>query len=107
MDPLVSYEENKGLRIRPKNVLVLHYTRLEKVVRDKQSSLLIPFVSYGESKALRIRPKNVLVLHYTRLERVVRDKQSSLLDPFVTYGENKVLRWLKIVCSTSTVGPIS
>ncbi len=34
-----------------------HYTKLEKPIRNRQSSLLGPFVSYEENKALRLQPK--------------------------------------------------
>jgi len=33
---------------------VLHYTRLERLAREKHSSLLDPFVSYKEIELLRI-----------------------------------------------------
>ena len=35
------------------NKLVLHYSRLEMLVRDKHSSLLDPFVSYAKIEVLR------------------------------------------------------
>ncbi len=34
---------------------MLHYTRLERLAKDKYSSLLGPFVSYEEKEMLRIR----------------------------------------------------
>jgi hypothetical protein len=34
---------------------VLHYTRLERLDKGKQSSLLDPFTSYGENEVLRTR----------------------------------------------------
>jgi hypothetical protein len=33
-------------------VRVLHKTRLERLARDKDSSLLVPFVSYEENKLI-------------------------------------------------------
>jgi hypothetical protein len=36
------------------NKVVLHNSNLERVARDKHSSLLGPFVSYEENKVLRI-----------------------------------------------------
>jgi hypothetical protein len=34
------------------NRLVVHYIRLERLARDKHSSLLVPFISYEENKVL-------------------------------------------------------
>jgi hypothetical protein len=36
------------------NKLVLHHTRLDKLVWNKQSSLLGPFVSYEEKEVLLV-----------------------------------------------------
>ncbi len=126
LGPFVSYEENKVLPIRPHGLysqhfifsvsykcahsaIMLHYTRLKRLVRDKHSSLLGPFITYEENKFLQIRTQGqfsehfffsvsykwaqkTTVLHYTRLKRLVRDKHSSLLGPFITYEENKFLQ---------------
>jgi hypothetical protein len=124
LGPFITYEENKVLQIRTQGpysqhvifsasnkwaqlAIVLHYTWLKRLARDKHSSLLGPFVIYKENKVLRIRPQGPysqhvsfsasykwaelsIVLHYTRLKRLSSDKH--LLGPFVTYEENKVLR---------------
>jgi hypothetical protein len=91
---------------------VLHYTRLERLARDKHSSLLGPFVSYEENEVLWIWlqvsysqhfiflvtyhwTQQAIVLHYTRLKWLARDKRSCLLDPFVGYEENEVL-WIQL-----------
>ncbi len=82
-----------------------YYTRLEKLVKGKQFSLLGPFASYEENEVLSIWPlelkspghvrykraKYAIVLHYTRLKRLARDKQFSLLHPFTNCKENEVL----------------
>jgi hypothetical protein len=73
-----------------------HYTRLERLDRDKHSSLLGPFVSYDE--ILNTAPGTVFkTLHKLQMgpicrtvtlhkvERLAKDKHSSLLSPFVSY----------------------
>jgi hypothetical protein len=37
------------------NMLVSHYTRLERLARDKHSCLLGPFVSYKENEVLQVQ----------------------------------------------------
>jgi hypothetical protein len=76
VDPFVSNEENKVLWKRPQwlylqslfffitckwaqSARVLHYTRLEKLARDKHSSLVDPFVSNEENKVLWKRPQDL------------------------------------------------
>jgi hypothetical protein len=44
----VTYEWVQGAR-------VLHYTRLERLARDKHSDLLGTFISYEENEVLRIQ----------------------------------------------------
>jgi hypothetical protein len=64
----VTYKLARGTR-------VLHYSRLEMVVREKHSSLLDPFVSYAKNKASRIftqklthdKTRAIKVLHWGRL----------------------------------------
>jgi hypothetical protein len=87
--------------------LVLHYTRLKRLVSDKHSSLLVTFLSYVKI-VLGIHllflysqlfiffltyewAQYNLVLHYTTLEKLACDKQSSLLGPFVILKEYEVL----------------
>ncbi len=90
-----------------------HYTRLERLTRDKHPNLLGPLASYEENKAMRIclqwpytqhfiffvtfkYTQQVRVLLYTRLKKFARDKHSSLLRPFMSYEENIVLSiWLQ------------
>jgi hypothetical protein len=38
-------------------MLVLHYKRLDKLARDKHSSLLGPFISYEENKFCEYDPR--------------------------------------------------
>ncbi len=42
---------------------MLHYTKLEKLVRDKHTSLLNPFMSYEENGVLRIWPLTFVVTY--------------------------------------------
>jgi hypothetical protein len=93
------------------NKLVLHYTWLEILAKDKHSSLLAPFVSYDENEVLwkkkcceygprsRIHKTfifnatctNKLVFNYTKQKYLAEDKHSSLLVPFVSYSKNEVM----------------
>ncbi len=41
---------------------VLHYTRLERLTRDKISNLLVPFVIYEANEVLKIQPPDPIVL---------------------------------------------
>jgi hypothetical protein len=43
----------------PPNKSVLHYSKLEMLVRDKHSSLLDPFVSYTRMKCCEYRPSGL------------------------------------------------
>ncbi len=122
---IVSYNENKVLWIKPYGPIwqhfiffltdeqpqwprVLHYSRQEKITRDKSSSLLCTILSYEENEVLWIRPHGSIsqnfiffityvwakwarVLHYSRLEKLIRDKHSMLLNPIISYEENEVL----------------
>ena len=72
LEPVLSYEENKGLWIRPlvlcsqtfffvtykwvKYAGVLNHGTVEKLTMDKHSSLLDPSLSYEENKGFWIRP---------------------------------------------------
>jgi hypothetical protein len=79
--PLVSYKEYKVLWIRHQWLYsqhfifsvtyefaqwawVLHWTRLERLAMDKQSSLLGPLVSYKEYKVLWIRRQRLYTQHF-------------------------------------------
>ncbi len=77
LGPFVSYEENEVVWIQlipsqhfifflnyelAQYVRVLHYTRPEKLDKDKHSCLLGPFVSYEENEVLWIQ-----LLHNTLL----------------------------------------
>ncbi len=79
-------------------------TRLEKLARDKHSSLLCKFVNYGRKKFYNVGAcvqcyKNFLLVIQefilsqsvcqTRLEKLARDKHSSLLCSYVNYGRKK------------------
>ncbi len=46
------------------NKLVLCYSRLEMLVKDKQSSLLDPFVSYEINEVLRIRTQRPILFYF-------------------------------------------
>jgi hypothetical protein len=65
---------------------VLHYTRLERLARNKHSSLLGPFVNYGDYEVAplwgRLWPYPQT---WARLERLARDKYTSLLGTNVSY----------------------
>ncbi len=80
---------------------MLHYTRVERLDKDKIDLLLGLFVSYKVSWIwpLSLNLKHFIflvtdklvwqdgVLDYTRMERLAKDKRYSLLDPFVSYKE--------------------
>ncbi len=86
---------------------MLHYTRLERLAKDKQTSILGPFVSYKEKEVWGIQllgpysqqfffvtcewGKYARVLHYTKSEWLARDKHSSLNGPFDSCEENEEL----------------
>ncbi len=87
-----------------------HYTRLERLTRDKHPNLLGPLASYEENKVMWIcvqwlytqhfiffvtlkYTQQVRVLLYTRLKKLAKDKHSSILRPFMSYEENIVL-WI-------------
>ncbi len=95
------------------NRLVLHYNRVEMLVRNKHSSLLDLFVSYTKNDVLWIRTVSFCTQHfiffvsyewvqlawtlnYARLERLARNKQFSLLGTFVSYKINEVL-WIRLL----------
>ncbi len=46
------------------NKLLLHYTKLERVAKNKHSSLLEPFVSYEENEVLWIRAQGQYSQHF-------------------------------------------
>jgi hypothetical protein len=81
---------------------VLYYTKLERVARDKHSSLLGQFVSCEEKSAqilfttlhflrnLEIGPISKRVILHSQ-ERFASEKHSSLLGQFVSCEENEVL----------------
>jgi hypothetical protein len=46
-------------------VRVLHYTRLERLVRDTRSSVLDPFVTYKENVILLLRPRGLFYESFT------------------------------------------
>ncbi len=93
----------------------LYYSRLERLAKDKHSSLLGSFVSYNEIEELWIRPlwhclqhfiffiaykytQQAKALHYSKLERLTKDKHSGLLGVFVSYKENEV-SWIRPLIS--------
>ncbi len=43
--------------IRAQYARILHYSKLERLVSDKNSSLLRPFISYEENELLWIQPQ--------------------------------------------------
>ncbi len=80
---------------------VIHYTMLERLARDKQSSLLGPFESKEEIEVLwmrHLKPYSQCFIFFptyewaqqasvfTKMERLARDKHSSLLGPFKRYA---------------------
>ncbi len=91
-----------NLRMGPSECYIK--TRLEKLARDKHSSLLGPFIGYEENELLWVRPQDLFItLHFitnlymgpiTSLEKLSRDKHSNLLEPFIGYEENEVL-WIQ------------
>ncbi len=80
---------------------------LERLAKDKHSSLLGLFVIYKENRIVNTpqwpysqyfiffityeSAHSAIVLGNTRLEMLARDKHSSLSGPFVIYKENKAL----------------
>ncbi len=89
---------------------VLHYTKAERLSRDKHFILFSPIVSYDENELLWIWylrlyyqhfilflahkwAQKARVLHYAKAERLDRDKHSCLFSPFVSYKENELL-WI-------------
>jgi hypothetical protein len=64
-----------------------HYTKLERLARDKHSSLLRKYVNYGNKKFYSAGPRvePLTGLHYTRAEVTGNDKHSSLLSFRVTF----------------------
>ncbi len=56
--PFISYEENEVFTIWP-NKLVLLYTKVERLVSDKHSSLLDTALSIIENEGLPIRPNKL------------------------------------------------
>ncbi len=81
---------------------VLHYARLERLARDKHSTLLGPLISFEEIKVSWVWPlglysqcfifyltyelsQKARVLHYARLKRPARTKQFTLLEPLISY----------------------
>ncbi len=85
---------------------VLHYTWLERHVREKHFSLLAPFVSYDWVQY-------AWVLNYTRLERIAKDKRTTLVCPFAIFNWVQyawVLYYIKLkriakVKQSSLLGP--
>jgi hypothetical protein len=84
------------------NKMVLHYTKLQRLARNKHTSLLGPIVSYKENELLWggslglycsyvMKVPKKIMLHYTKLESLARNKHTSLLGLFVSYRENEVL----------------
>jgi hypothetical protein len=86
---------------------MLHYTRVERLDKDKIDLLLGLFVSYKVSWIwpLSLNLKHFIflvtdkwvwqagVLHFTRIERLAKDNHDSLMGPFVSYKENELL-WI-------------
>ncbi len=81
---------------------------MERLAKDKHSSLLGSFLSYKENEMLQIclqglYSQNLIfsvccewaqyiwVLYQNKLERLARDKHTSLLGSFLSYEENEVL----------------
>ncbi len=94
------------------NKLMLHYTQLERIVRDKHSSLLGPYVSYEDTvksfeynhRCLRV----LLVALHTqpRAEVTTTDKRTSFFTPSAAGFELLTLRsliGLCVSCATSAV----
>ncbi len=92
---------------------MVHYTRLERLAKDKCSNLFGRFVSYEEIEALWILPlgqysldfifiiaykcaKESRVLYNTILERLASDKNSNLLGQFTNHKEIEVL-WISLL----------
>jgi hypothetical protein len=87
---------------------VLHYSRIERLARDKYSTSLGLFLSYEETEVLGVCGQGLYshhfiffitykwaqyttVVQYNRLERLARDKYSTSLGLFLSYEETKVL----------------
>jgi len=70
---------------------MLHYTRLERLARDKHvllfASLVENSVVFTTLRFLRMGPKSRC--YNTRLKRLARDKHSSLLYLLVSNEDNK------------------
>ncbi len=81
------------------NKLVLQQAGMERLAKNKHSSLLVPFVSFKEYEVFEFFfaayrwAQKVRVLHRTSMERLARNKHSSLLTPFVNYKEYEML-WI-------------
>jgi hypothetical protein len=84
--------------------MVLHYTKLHRLARNKHTSLLGLFVSYKENELLwggslglycsyLMKVPNKMVSHYTKLQMLASNKHTSLLGLFISYKENEVL-WI-------------
>jgi hypothetical protein len=54
---------------------MLHYTKLEKLVRDKHTSLLNPFMSYEENGVLRIGPLTFVVTYRMDTKKVLHSNK--------------------------------
>jgi len=89
-------------------MLILHYTRLENLARDKHSSLLRISVNYGCNKFYSTGPSwghcyktfyvcnlRIFILSSSicenRLEKLVMNKHSTLLQKLVNYGQNSFI----------------
>ncbi len=72
---------------------MLHYSRLEGLVRDKHSSLFGPKISVRSLYvALTLFYYIYVVLMIVcKYERIARDEHSSLIGPFASYEEYEVL----------------
>ncbi len=69
-----------------------HQTRLEKLTRDKHSSLLRKYINYSRNKSTTLHfLYNLQMDPIMRLERVARDKYPGLLSPIISYEDNEML----------------
>ncbi len=61
-------------------------TRLEKLDKDKHSSLIRKSANHGKKSFITLGP-GVAVKYYTRHKMLDRDKRSSLLDSMINVAE--------------------
>ncbi len=81
---------------------ILHYATLERLARNKQSSLLSPFVSYEENEVLWISTIIFLKLSYSVLMLVALSSSYLLMPAALTLQDWNYLClwWVRNFCNT-------